>query len=104
MTASIRVCALIGRFSDTRVAESAAVLLPHLTARGISILACENPGDIAGAYTRADRAKRLLGWQAKYDITEGIRHSLQWAAIRDEMLCGDGDTTPPRISAGDERV
>ncbi len=49
MTASIRVCALIGRFTDTRVAESAAVLLPHLTARGISILAHEDPGEIAGA-------------------------------------------------------
>ena len=30
--------------------------------------------------------ERLLGWQAQYDITEGIRHSLQWAALRDEML------------------
>jgi UDP-glucose 4-epimerase len=49
------------------------------------------PGDIAGAYTRVDRARRLLGWQARCDITEGIRHSLQWTAIRDEMLIGDGD-------------
>ncbi len=47
------------------------------------------PGDIAGAYTRADRAKRLLDWQARCDITEGIRHSLQWAAIRDEVLRDD---------------
>jgi UDP-glucose 4-epimerase len=44
------------------------------------------PGDVAGAYTRAGRAERLLGWRAQYDITEGIRHSLQWAALRDEML------------------
>jgi UDP-glucose 4-epimerase len=49
------------------------------------------PGDIAGAYTRADRAKRLLGWRARCDITEGIRHSLRWAAIRDEILRGAGD-------------
>jgi UDP-glucose 4-epimerase len=47
------------------------------------------PGDVAGAYTRSDRAKRLLGWVPQYDITEGIRHSLQWAAIRDKMLSGD---------------
>ena len=44
------------------------------------------PGDVAGAYTRIARAGRLLGWQAQYDITEGIRHSLQWAAVRDEIL------------------
>jgi UDP-glucose 4-epimerase len=53
--------------------------------------AARRPGDIAGAYTRVDRAQRLLGWQAHYDITEGIRHSLQWAAIRDQMLSGDAD-------------
>ena len=46
------------------------------------------PGDIAGAYTRADRARRLLDWQPEYDIAEGIRHSLQWAAIRDDVLSG----------------
>ena len=44
------------------------------------------PGDVAGAYTRVGRAGRLLGWQAQYDVTEGIRHSLQWAALRDHIL------------------
>jgi UDP-glucose 4-epimerase len=56
------------------------------------------PGDVAGAYTRVGRAGRLLGWQARYDVTEGIRHSLQWAALRDEMLRGEtpaGLVSPP---------
>jgi UDP-glucose 4-epimerase len=53
------------------------------------------PGDVVGAYTRVDRARRLLGWQAHYDITEGIRHSLQWAAIRDEILSADVTLQPP---------
>lgn len=44
------------------------------------------PGDIAGAYTRVERARRLLDWRSHYDITEGIRHSLQWVAIRSEVL------------------
>jgi UDP-glucose 4-epimerase len=44
------------------------------------------PGDVAGAYPRIDRAERLLGWQPRYDVHDGIRHSLQWAAIRDEVL------------------
>jgi UDP-glucose 4-epimerase len=50
--------------------------------------AARRPGDVAGAYTRVGRAERLLGWRARYDLTEGISHSLQWAAIRDEMLGG----------------
>src|SRR5690348_8866542 len=50
--------------------------------------AARRPGDVAGAYTRTGRAERLLGWRPRYDITEGISHSLQWAAVRDEMLAG----------------
>ena len=44
------------------------------------------PGDVAGTYTRSDRARRCLGWQPRYSIAEGIRHSLDWAAIRDGEL------------------
>jgi UDP-glucose 4-epimerase len=46
------------------------------------------PGDAAGAYTRTDRAAKLLDWQPQYGIADGIRDSLQWAAIRDEVLSG----------------
>jgi UDP-glucose 4-epimerase len=48
------------------------------------------PGDVVGAYTRIDRAERLLGWRPLYDIDDGIRHSLQWAAIRDEIFSQAG--------------
>jgi UDP-glucose 4-epimerase len=44
------------------------------------------PGDVVGAYTRSARAGRVLGWQPRYSIAEGISHSLQWAAVRDGML------------------
>jgi UDP-glucose 4-epimerase len=63
--------------------------------------AARRPGDVAGAYTRVDRAKRLLGWQSRYDITEGIRHSLQWAAIRDEILSGDAGRRARQISSAE---
>jgi UDP-glucose 4-epimerase len=46
-------------------------------------------GDVAGAYTHVHRAERLLGWRADRDLTEGILHSLRWAAIRDEILGSD---------------
>jgi len=58
------------------------------------------PGDVAGAYTRVGRAERLLGWRVQYDLTEGIRHSLQWAALRDEML---RDETPAGLVSPPER-
>ncbi|MFC4010647.1 UDP-glucose 4-epimerase GalE [Nonomuraea purpurea] len=44
------------------------------------------PGDVAGAFTRSDRAERLLGWRARYSIEEGIRHSLEWADVRGSRL------------------
>ena len=55
------------------------------------------PGDVAGAYTRIDRARHLLGWQPQYDITKGIRHLLQWAAIRDQILSLDAASPNHRI-------
>ncbi|MET8289497.1 UDP-glucose 4-epimerase GalE [Streptomyces sp. NPDC005132] len=44
------------------------------------------PGDAAGAFTRSDRAKLLLGWEPRHSIADGIRSALQWADIRDERL------------------
>lgn len=44
------------------------------------------PGDIAGSYCNADTAKRLLGWQAKYPIEQGIADALKWGEIRETIL------------------
>jgi UDP-glucose 4-epimerase len=69
----------------------------HVSGRTVEALdADRRPGDVAGAYTRIDRAKCLLGWRLRYDVTEGIRHSLQWAAIRDEILSGQSLGPRPR--------
>ena len=38
MAFPVRVCALVGKFSDPRVAESVWALLPHLASRGIEVL------------------------------------------------------------------
>ncbi|MET9895150.1 UDP-glucose 4-epimerase GalE [Streptomyces sp. NPDC006465] len=50
------------------------------------------PGDVAGAYTRSDRAQLLLGWKPQYSIAQGIRDSLSWADIRDERLGTTADS------------
>ncbi len=44
------------------------------------------PGDVVGAYTRSDRARRVLGWQPRFSLADGIRDSLRWAEIRDARL------------------
>jgi NAD+ kinase len=80
MTASIRVCALIGRFTDSRVAESAAVLVPHLVARGVSVLSHEDPGDIAGAAAVEVVSEAVLAARAELIIAIGGDGTLLYAA------------------------
>ena len=80
MTASIRVCALIGRFTDIRVAESAGVLVPHLVQRGISILTGEDPGAIAGADAVQIVSETELAARADLIIAIGGDGTLLYAA------------------------
>ena len=44
------------------------------------------PGDIEGAYANADKAKRLLKWQAERTIDDGIKTALAWAEKREAIL------------------
>jgi len=44
------------------------------------------PGDVAGAYTNADKAYRLLHWKAKLSIEQGIADALEWGKIRENIL------------------
>ncbi len=80
MTASIRVCALIGRFTDPRVAESTAVLVPHLVARGVSILSYESPGEIPGAAAVEIVSEAALAARAELIIAIGGDGTLLYAA------------------------
>lgn len=44
------------------------------------------PGDVAGAYANADKAARLLGWQANLSIDQGIADALKWGQVRDSII------------------
>ncbi|HQN43738.1 MAG TPA: UDP-glucose 4-epimerase GalE [Anaerolineaceae bacterium] len=44
------------------------------------------PGDVAGAYANADTARRLLNWEAKLPITQGIADALRWGELRTRIL------------------
>lgn len=47
------------------------------------------PGDVVGAYTRSDRARQLLQWEPRHSLADGIRDSLRWVAVRDQLLPDD---------------
>jgi NAD+ kinase len=42
MAFPVRTCALVGKFSDPRIAESVGALLPHLSGRGVTVLVSED--------------------------------------------------------------
>ena len=44
------------------------------------------PGDVAGAYANADRAKAYLDWEAGFSIEQSITDALQWGKLRDQVL------------------
>lgn len=48
--------------------------------------AAPRPGDVAGAYASADKAKTVLGWQAKLPIEQGIADALRWGEVRTHIL------------------
>jgi UDP-glucose 4-epimerase len=36
------------------------------------------PGDIIESYANVDKARRVLGWEAKLTILEGMRDAWKW--------------------------
>jgi len=76
----VHTCALIGRFSDPRVAESFAALLPPLLARGMEVLVSEDaqlPANATGV-TRVPQDR--IGERADLVIAVGGDGTLLYAA------------------------
>jgi len=44
------------------------------------------PGDVAGSYANANKARELLGWVAEKSIEQGIEDALRWGEIREQIL------------------
>lgn len=44
------------------------------------------PGDAAGAYANADKARELLGWQTELSLDEAIASALAWGERRKDVL------------------
>lgn len=88
MALPVRTCALVGRFTDSRVAESAHVLLAHLATRQVEVLVSNTAAPIPGlADARAESAgaptrvpDEDLGRRANLVIAIGGDGTLLYAA------------------------
>src|SRR5215470_17550637 len=73
----VRNVALVGRFTDPRIAEVIATLVPHLTSRGVTVLVSED-AELSGAVTRVPEA--ALGARADLVIAVGGDGTLLYGA------------------------
>ena len=58
----------------------------HALLVGLVASAPPRPGDSAGAFTRSDKASRLLHWTPQHTVQDGIADSLAWFAKRGTIL------------------
>jgi UDP-glucose 4-epimerase len=78
----------LGTGTGTTVRELVAAFNSVVESPVAVVEAPRRPGDPAGAFTRSDRARQLLGWEAAHSLADGIRDSLRWAGVRDSVLPG----------------
>jgi UDP-glucose 4-epimerase len=78
----------LGSGTGTTVRELVAAFNSVVSPPVTVIEAPRRPGDPAGAFTRSERAHRLLGWAPAHSVSDGIEDSLRWAAIRESVLSG----------------
>src|SRR5690606_10710833 len=79
MTAQITTCALLGRFAERTVGESAAALLPHLARRGLTTLVQRSaPAAVTASATAVDDAELVA--RAGLAIVIGGDGSMLFAA------------------------
>jgi NAD+ kinase len=79
MAFPVRRCALVGRFTDARVAETVNTLLPHLKSHGVQVLLSDSaPGIDAAGITRVPET--AIGERADLVIAVGGDGTLLYAA------------------------
>jgi len=80
MAFPVRVCALVGRFSDPRVAESVGSLVPHLLSRNVRVLVSDETEFTASGEGILRKPERDIGENADLVIAIGGDGTLLYAA------------------------
>ncbi len=78
----------LGTGTGTTVRELVAAFSSVIGAPVATVDVPRRPGDVAGAFTRSDRARRLLSWEPRLSLADGIADSLRWSAVRAGVLAG----------------
>jgi UDP-glucose 4-epimerase len=76
----------LGTGTGTTVRELVAAFNSVVESPVAVVEAPRRPGDPAGAFTRSERARQLLGWEPAHSLADGIRDSLRWSGVRDSIL------------------
>ncbi len=76
----VRLCALVGRFSDPRVAESVSLLIPHLLAREVQVIVSEETFFSAEGAGIVRMPEQDIGKHADLTIAIGGDGTLLYAA------------------------
>ncbi|MFF9126505.1 UDP-glucose 4-epimerase GalE [Streptomyces sp. NPDC014889] len=76
----------LGTGSGTTVRELCAAFNNVVSTPLATFDTDRRPGDVAGSYTKSDRAATLLGWTPKLSLEDGIRSALDWMPVRNELL------------------
>jgi UDP-glucose 4-epimerase len=83
---STSIAVNLGTGTGTTVRELVAAFNSVVSEPVPTVDAPRRPGDVIGAFTRSDRAKRLLDWEPRYSVADGIADSLRWCEVRDAVL------------------
>ncbi|MFB9593545.1 UDP-glucose 4-epimerase GalE [Streptomyces racemochromogenes] len=75
----------LGTGSGTTVRELCDAFKNVVPTPLATVDAAPRPGDVAGGYTKGDRAAKVLGWTPK-PLEDGIRSALEWIPVRDKLL------------------
>jgi UDP-glucose 4-epimerase len=78
----------IGAGDGTTVRELVAAFEEVTHRRLRTVDTGPRPGDVCGCYCCGDKAARLLGWRPRYGVRDGLRHAMQWEAVRDRVMAG----------------
>jgi UDP-glucose 4-epimerase len=76
----------LGTGRGTTVRELVAAFESVTSSRVATEETSARPGDNAGAFTRSDKAARLLDWEPELTLEQGIADTLAWFSRREAVL------------------
>lgn len=75
--------------AETTITEVTSLLLKELDKRGIKFVKVKHGqrrmGDVMRNYSDTSKARRLLGWTPKFDLKNGLSHTLDYFLLKETL-------------------